>query len=287
MYAPCMTEIITQTRAEDAVARATDFLSAERGTMIDGASAAGHVVDRVEQTWEQAERLLTDHPHPSMTGLYTVLSKQNNASFDVVAATLPGHIVLVPSNLVEPGPSSFHPAVVSEDGLKSRNMRLHVLLQKYRGSIGYGAALTLSAAGQSETPDIGLHDKGGGNDVVEAEHFATILLIGNDSNLQTAWQAGNHINHLWRQRENSSVTTEMSNRLFGKDIPQTTLTITKQQIENGRAALFWREGLRAEATQLPETATKQNALVILQALGYEALQVRGTQAVNNVRKLLA
>lgn len=281
-----MSEIITQTRVEDAIDRTNAFLSAERGASIDGDFAGRQIAERVATVQERAEAVLQSVPHPKHDGFYVPLSKYNANSYAEVAAVLPGYLVLVPSTLVERGTSVFYPAVVSEDGLKTKQIRLHVLKQPYRQQVGYGASMILSAAGQSETKGVGEHGRSS-NDGVEAEHFATLLAAGSDANVQAAWQSGQHVNHTWREQAGNSVTAEVSKRLFGSDIPQTTITITKQQIETGQAMLLWHEGMRDRQKGKPETATKDKALVVIQGLGYEALRTHNPQGIDNVKRLIA
>jgi hypothetical protein len=277
--------IITQARVEDVVANTNAFLGEQRGAAIDG-SFAGHLVaDRIATVQDQAEAVLHSVPHPKFDGLYVPLSKHNATSYDEVAAVLPGYLVLVPSALVEPRTSVFYPAVVSEDGIQSGSLRLHVLRQPYRQHIGYGTSMVLSAAGQSETKGVGEHGRKT-NDGVEAEHFATLLAAGNDADIQAAWQSGNHANHIWRGKADNSVTTEVTRRLFGPGIPQATITITRQQIEAGQAMLLWHEGMRDEKTGLPETASRDGALVVIQGLGFEALRNRNPQGIDTVKRML-
>jgi hypothetical protein len=281
-----MSETITQSRVEDAIASTNAFLGAERGASIDGDFAGHQVAERVATVKDRAEAVLCSVPHPKLDGLYVPLSKHNASSYAEAAAVLPGYLVLVPSALVERGTSVFYPAVVSEDGLKSDNLRLHVLRQPYRQQVRYGASMVLSAAGQSETKGIGEHGRKS-NDGVEAEHFATLLAAGSDASVQAAWQSGQHVNHTWREQAGNSVTAEVSKRLFGSDMPQTTITITKQQIETGQAMLLWHEGMRDEQTGNPETAARDKALVVIQGLGYEALRTRSPQGIDNVKRLIA
>jgi hypothetical protein len=285
-YADCMLEIITQTRVEDAIAQTNSFLGAERGASIDGDFAGHQVAERVATVQERAEAVLYSVPHPKLDGLYVPLSKRNANTFDEAAAVLPGFLVLIPSAAVEQGTSFFYPAVVSEDGLKTGDLRLHVLRQPYRRQVRYGASMVLSAAGQSETKGVGEHGRKN-NDGVEAEHFATLLAAGSDSRVQAAWRSGQHVNHNWRGQSGNSVTAEVSKRLFGSDIPQTTITITKQQVEAGQAMLLWHEGMRDSQTGAPETATKDKALVVIQGLGYEALRTSNPRAIDNVKGLIA
>lgn len=281
-----MSEIITQAKIEDAIASTNAFLGAERGATIDGGFASKQVAERVTSVSERAKALLQSVPHPNLSGLYVPLSKHNAGRYDEVAAVLPGYLVLVPSALVKAGTSSFYPAVVSEGGIKTGALRLHVLQQPYHGKVGSGTSTILSAAGQSETKGIGEHGRKS-NDGVEAEHFATLLAAGIDTSVQTAWRAGKHVNHAWRQQASSSVTTEVSKRLFGSNIPQATLTITKQQIETGRAMLLWHDGMRDAQTGSPETAARDNALVVIQGLGYEALRAQSPQGIDTVKRLIA
>lgn len=281
-----MTEVITQTRAEDAIANTNAFLETERGASLDGDFASGQIAERVVSVRQQAEDLLYAVPHPKLDGLYVPLSKHNANHYGEAAAVLPGYLVLVPSILVEPGSSVFYPAVISEDGMKTGDLRLHVLRHPYHQQINYGASMVLSAAGQSETEGIGEHGRKA-NDGVEAEHFATLLAAGSDQSVQAAWQSGQHVNHAWREQSGNSVTTEVSKRLFGQDVPQTTLTITRQQIEAGQAMLLWHEGMRDEQTGQPETAVKDNALVVIQGLGYEALRANNPSGIDDVKRMMA
>lgn len=282
-----MSEIFTQTRVEDAIASTNNFLGTERGASIDGGFAAAQVAERVATVSERAEAVLQSVPHPKLDGLYVPLSKHNASDYPEAATVLPGYLVLVPSSLADPTvKNEFYPAVVSEDGLKSDNLRLHVLRQPYRQQVRYGASMVLSAAGQSETEGIGDHGRKS-DDGVEAEHFATLLAASSDASVQAAWQSGQHVNHTWREQVDNSVTAEVSRRLFGSDMPQTTITITRQQIEGGKAMLLWHEGMRDEQTGKPETAARDNALPVIQGLGYEALRSRGPQGIDNVRRLLA
>jgi len=281
-----MSETITQTRIEDAVAHADAFLNTERGTGIDGDFASRQIAERVVSVQERAEALLFSVPHPKFDGLYVPLSKHNANRYDEATTVLPGYMVLVPSALVETGTSVFYPAVISEDGLKTQDLRLHVLRQPYRQQIRYGAAMVLSAAGQSETEGVGDHGRKT-NDGIEAEHFATLLAAGGDLAVQSAWKSGRHVNHTWRQQTGNSVTTEVSKRLFGTEIPQTTLTITRQQVERGQAMLLWHEGMRNQTTGQPEAGSEDKALIVIQSLGYEALRTRNPRGLDNLKRLIA
>ncbi len=194
--------------------------------------------------------------------------------------------MLIPSALIEKGTNVFYPAVVSEDGLKTRDLRLHVLKQPYRQHVQYGTSVVLSAAGQSETAGVGDHGRQP-SDGIEAEHFATLLAAGSDSNIQAAWKSGQHVNHTWRNQPGNSVTTEVSKRLFGSAVPLTTITITKQQIEAGQAMLLWHNNMHDSQSGSPETATQDKALVILQGLGYEALRSHDPQGIDTIKRLLA
>lgn len=277
---------LTMTRTEDAIAAGNAFLQHERGAVLDGGLAAIRVAEHIATVDERADALLHCVKHPTLSGLYVPLSKHNATSYDEAVAALPGYLVLVPSALIEKATNDLYPAVVSEDGTKSGTLRLHVLKQPYRQQLGYGASVVLSAAGQSETKGIGDHGHKSG-DGVEAEHFATLLAAGSDPTVRAAWQGGQHVNHQWRQRGNDSVTSEVSKRLFGSDIPQVTTTITRQQIESGRAMILWHEGMRDDQTGSPEAATKAQALVVIQGLGYEALQNTSPRAIDSVKELIS
>lgn len=281
-----MKEALTQSKTEDAIASTNAFLNSERGSSIDGDFAGTQIANRVASVHDRAEDLLTSVPHPKLDGLYVPLSKHNANRYDEATTTLPGYLVLVPSALVERDTSVFYPAVVSEDGIKSKALRLHVLKQPYRRGIQYGASMLLSAAGQSETKGIGVHGRKS-TDGVEAEHFYTLLAAGSDKTVQTAWQSGEHINHTWRKKTRSSVSSEASKRLFGNEVPQTTITISKDQIEQGKAILLWHKGMRDEQTGDPESAGRDGALVVVQGLGYQALTDRNPHGLDNVKKLIS
>lgn len=277
-----MTEILSQTTMEDAVSAADGFLQRERGTSLDGAYASEQVAQRVMTVAERAEDLLTGVRHPRLPSLYVPLSKHNVVQYDEAIQVLPGHMVLVPSPLVGSSEKGFYPAVVSEDSITTRALRLHVLHQPYhlRG-LGAGAATLLSAAGQSETIGVGEHGRVAG-DGVEAEHFATLLTAGSDASVANAWRAGRHVNHEWRERPDNSVSTQLAQLLLGQDARQSTVTVTREQITHGRAVILWHESLRDD-TGKPEAATRQGALVTLQALGHQALTPAG---VDDVKRLL-
>lgn len=51
--------------------------------------------------------------------------------------------------------------------------------------------------------------------------------------------------------------------------------------------LLWHDGIRDEQTGEPETAVRDQALVIIQGLGYEALRSLNPQDIDNVKRLLA
>lgn len=281
-----MTERITQSFTEDAIAGAEDFMQRERGMGIDGGAATVAVEERVASTRDTAIDLLQTKPQKN--GFYIPLSKQNFADFDLASTALAGYMVLVPSALVSREDTrSFYPAVISEDGLKQPNtMRLHVLKQGYRQQLNPSVATVLSAAGQSETKGVGEHGHKGG-DGVEAEHFATLLAAGSDQQVRQAWQSGIHVNHAWRDKANSSVLTQVNGRIFGKEIPQTTITWTKRDFQEGKAALLWHEGMRDQSTGIAETATKKDALVVIQALGHEAIRTKNPNALDDVKRLIA
>lgn len=281
-----MTNKITQTRSEVAIDHANTFLATERAATIDGGFAASQIATRVMTAAEHAEDLLTSVPHPKLDGLYIPLSSSNANRYDEVVAALPGHLVLVPSAMVDTKPSAFYPAVVSEDSLASGKIRLHILQQPYRQAVQYGASLVLSAAGQSETGGIGSHDR---NKVVgvEAEHFSTLTAASADPGVKEEWKAGVHINHDWRKNPKGSVNAEVSARLFGQEIPQTTRTITKEQIVAKQAIIFWHAGMRDNDTGMPETATRANALVAMQALSYEQVSIRNPKALDTLKELIS
>lgn len=284
---------LTQSHFEDAVAQTNAFLHTERGAAVDGDFASRQIEQRIVTKSQAAEDVLTSArvrlPNAGdvhlAVGRLTVGDQTHvGARFDEAVAALPGYFVLLPGNTSR-GVDLF-PAVVSEDGLKTDSLRLHVLAQPYRSQVGAGASVVLSAAGQAETTGIGDHGRTS-NDGVEAEHFATLLAAGSDPSVRAAWQSGQHVNHDWRQQAGNSVTTQVSKRLFGNDIPQSTLTITRQQVESGKVQLFWHEGMRDPQTGTPETATKANALVIIQSLGFEALKERSPANIDTVKRMIA
>lgn len=279
-----MAEQLSRTILEDAAASAETFLK----TNLDGGFATQAIAGRVEPLAESAEALLRSVPYPGQAGLYVALSKHNANQYAQAVLALPGHVTLIPSMLVGDEIPALYPAVVSEDGIKSSKLRLHVLKQAYdhQHGLGYSAAMLLSAAGQSETPGVGQHSSAR-SDGVEAEHFSSLLVAGNNARVRAAWQSGGeHINHAWRQRANDSVLTELSDSLLSADMSLKTITITETQVKDGQAALFWHEGMRNAETGRPETATRKDALVVVQGLGYEALRNTNRQGLDVVKRLL-
>lgn len=283
-----MTEIATKMQIEDSVASANTFLQSQRDSSLDGSFAADQITGRVVSVAERAAAFLRAVEYKNMPGLYGVIGQTNAAQYEEAVVTLPGYMVLVPSALADLGnrASQLLPAVVSEDGIKNNHLRLHVLMQPYRQQLRYGASLLLSAAGQSETAGIGEHGRRS-DDGLEAEHFATLLTVGADPALQAGWQMGQHINHAWRTADSQSVSSQVSSRLFDSGMQQKTITISKAQVEAGKAMLFWHDGLTDAQTGKPEAATRSDALVVLQALGFEALRQREPSAVDNLKRLLA
>ncbi len=277
----------TKTKFEDALSGAENFLYQERGESIDGAYAGTRVQEQINTVASRAEALLTSVPYPNQDGYYIPLSKHNKNQYNEAIQVLPGHMVLVPSGLVGSAENCFYPAVVSEDSRKNNTLRLHVLRQKYgQSGIGYGSGMILSASGQSETKGVGEHGKKP-NDGLEAEHFASLLAAGGNKSVYSAWQKGQHINHTWRRQSNSSVTTEVFRTLFGSDVSQETINITSEQIATGKALILWHEALRDQDSGKPESATKDKALVIVQALGYQALKDKNPDGLDNVRRLIS
>lgn len=280
-----MRDVFTQTRVDEAIGLANDFLTHERGTQLDGDFAAASVRQHVASVAEQAEEFLTAIPYPNQQGLYVPLSKLNAHMFSKAVAVLPGHIVLVTPQLVGEQGSSFYPAVVSEDGTKTGMLRLHVMHRPFRQKLGRAAATFLSSAGQSETSGIGQHGRLP-SDGVEAEHFATLLTAGSDPDVGDRWLAGEHVNHTWRKSPNDSVTSRVNNMLLDENTPQSTVTLTQQQFKLGKAILLWHEALR-NANNKPETATRSNALLVVQGLGFEALKTRSPKSLDTLKRLLA
>jgi hypothetical protein len=92
---------------------------------------------------------------------------------------------------------------------------------------------------------------------------------------------------VWREQANNSVTAEVSKRLFGSEMPQATITITKDQMESGQAMLLWHEGMRDMHTGKPETAARDKALVVIQGLGFEALRSRNPKGIDDIKRLIA
>jgi len=280
-----MTEVLTQTRVEDAIDTANNFLQYERNTTLDGGLATEKILKRVLTAAEAAEELLMERPVRGKEGFYAPLSKSNPEDFAHIAATLPGYMVLVPAALVGEKNGGFYPAVVSEQDATSTSMRLHVFKQTYRQHLTPSVSMLLSASGQSETEGVGRHGLKHG-DGVEAEHFATILTAGGDKVIRKAWAEGVHVNHQWRKAPNSSVTSQMSQRLFGEDIPQVTTRVTKKDIEQGKALLLWHDGMRNQESGEIETATRPGALIVIQALGMEAVR-RTDPNLDTVKRLVS
>lgn len=281
-----MTKEITQTRVEDAISSTNSFLNFERGASLDGDFAAHQALETARSNARHAEDALLSCPHPKFDGLYVPLGKHNGAAFNKIAAALPNYVVLVPSTLLGDKEASFYPAVVSEDGLKTGDIRMHVFTRPYRKAIRYATSLILSAAGQSEVRGVGDHDRIE-DDGIEAEHFTSKLTAGVNMTVQAAWRSGKHINHTQRRQPNNSVTTEMFDQFFGTDIPQKTITITRQQVEKGNASLYWHEGVRDPQTGRPLSATKEKALVIAQSLAFEALREQKPKAIDTVKELIS
>lgn len=280
-----MTELLTQTRVEDAIDTANSFLQYERNATLDGGAATENIQKRVLTVREIAEALLTERPVHGKEGFYAPLSRSNPEDFAQASATLPGYMVLVPAVLVGERNGGFYPAVVSEQDATPTSMRLHIFKRPYKQRLTTSVSTLLSASGQSETAGVGRHGFKEG-DGVEAEHFATILTAGGDKAVRQAWKKGMHINHQWRKAPNSSVTSQMSQRLFGEDIPQATICITKKDIEEGKALLLWHEGMRDQDSGEIETATRPGALIVIQALGMEALK-KTDPHLDNVKKLVS
>lgn len=281
-----MKEIISQTRIEDAIDATVSFVNQQRDTGIDGGFASHQLAASIRSNAQIAEELLTETPHPSQKGWYAPLNKLNvNHRYTEALASLPGYIVLVPSAIVDRTGSSFYPAVVSEDSISARALRLHVLRQPYRLQLLDSAKTILSGAGQSETNGIGNHDRTD-NDSVEAEHFTALLASAADEGAQKQWSSGNHVNHAWRSNAVSSVTGKMYERILSDEIPQKTITIAQQSIAEGKAAIYWHDSLRANDGR-PEGATTENALVIVQAIGFQALKDTDPRSIDVIKGLLA
>lgn len=272
-----------------------DFLEHERGADIDGAETADVVRERIISIEDAAEDLLTGIPHPKQDKFYVPLSAYNANRFDEVAETLADYFILVPSALVNPqAPSAFYPAVISERGMADRShikgqdanvLRLQVLQHPFRREqIAYGGAVLLAAAGQSETEGVGKHGHDGG-DGVEAEHFQTLMAVGSDPSIQAAWAKGDHINHSWAGQPHTSVASQVSRRLHGKDAPQETITITRLQVENREAQLLWHEEMRDDDGK-PLNASRKNALVIAQAMSFEAIAEQPAR-LDNLKRMIA
>lgn len=279
-----MSEYITPTRIEDAIDSVHTFISKERGSDLDGGFASTQLHERILSTSELAEQLFTETPHPNFPGLYVLLHNKIDQEFNEALHVLPGHILLLPSITVDKKDSSFYPAVVSEDSVSLGALRLHVLCQPYKKTLTTGARTILSGAAQAETKGIGNHNRTA-NDSIEAEHFTALLTISGNDTLASKWVDGDHVNHAWRQNKNTSVTSEMHKNIFGNEIPQTTITITQQDIINGKAALFWHESLRGHNDR-PEHAGKQDALIMVQALGFQALKANSPRSIDTIKGML-
>lgn len=293
-----MTEQYTPSRAEDAIAATSDFLSTELGATIDGEQAAAQVAEHLSSVQDRAKALLQAIPHPTLgkQGLYVPLSKYNATSYDEAVAVLPGHLVLLPSAIIDPGTTELYSAMVSEDGIALRKLRLHVLRQPYHRDASYGAGVMLAAAGQSETKGVGMHGKKS-SDGLEAEHFPTLLAAGTDPALQAAWKNGSHINHKWRENDQNSVFRQVTSLLFTENTPPATVTVTRQDIEAGKKMLLWDIDLLDEANKTPANAGKEKALVLYQALAFQAMlgvsaenpqgTSTGNKRLNSIKDLIA
>ena len=51
--------------------------------------------------------------------------------------------------------------------------------------------------------------------------------------------------------------------------------------------LFWHAGMRDPRTGRPESASRDKALVIVQALGYEALKNRNPRGIDDVKRMIS
>ncbi len=281
-----MKEIISQAQIEDAIDATASFVSQERDTGIDGGFASQQIAANIQSKAQIAEELLTETPHPSQDGWYAPLHKLNvHRRYAEAVTSLPGYIVLVPSAIIDREASSFYPAVISEDSLTAGALRLHVLRQPYRLQLLDSAKTILSGAGQSETTGIGNHGRTD-NDGVEAEHFTALLASAADKDIQSQWSIGNHVNHAWRSNSGSSVTGKMYERILSDEIAQKTITVTRQSISKGKAAIYWHDSLRAEDGR-PEGATTENALVVIQAIGFQALRDMSPRSIDTIKRLLA
>lgn len=275
-----MTEA-TLTQMHDAIAETNDFLFYERGETLDGAGAASSVEAAVITVEQQAHDLLFAQPFPNKPGYYVPLSMHNASQFELARQVLPGYAVLVPSVIAGYSSSEFFPAIVSEDSAKREGIRLHILCQPYRNEMLHGTSVTLSGVGQSETTGVGVS-----HGATEPEHLATLLAASDDATVRARWERGDHINHEWRDSPTSSVVSEVSNRLFKGESPRVTKTISRADIDANRAILLWHEGLRNTVTGKPETATRTDALVILQGLGFQALKKHKPQAIDDLKSML-
>lgn len=280
-----MKETITQSQIEDAVDTASSFITQERGTSLDGSFASTYMREKITSTAELAEQLLTETPHPSLPGLYVPLHSGTQQQFEESLHVLPGHIVLLPSAFVDRKDSAFYPAIVSEDSIAHNALRLHVLRQPYKKQLLGSSRTILSGAAQAETKGVGSHGRTA-NDGVEAEHFTALMTISSSEQSITNWANGYHVNHGWRSGKQTSVTSEMHRQIFEDEIPQTTITITKQDILNKRAAVYWHESLRGTDGK-PEHGSTTDALIIIQALGFQALKEKRPRALDSIKTMIA
>ena len=274
-----MRQLLEATRVEfeDTVAIAEEILNQEVSRTghekLEGAEAADSVNRIVEINAQTVDDFLTRKSIEGRNGWYAPLTRENSSDFAEAATILPGFTVLVAGTVI--GKQGFFPAIVSErkNGDPQGTMRLHVFTVPYREAGLSEAAKTItSAGGQSETGGMGdcSSRKADGKKVgMEPVHMATATAIVNDPDLREQFKAGVHINHTWEKSTDKAVVTELNNNVV--NAPQKTITLSQDDILNNRAMILWHVNMRNTEGR-PESATRENALVINQALGLAALK---------------
>jgi hypothetical protein len=275
-------QLLTEKTSFMAIGAANSFLE-DSGMRLDGGFAADLQHNQIMTVAQRAEELLVTRQMSSeaFSGFSWVLDANNEEAFDEARMVLPHFVVLVPGQALGQKASDFFPAVVSEDSLQSSDIRLHAYLKAFdphaaehhskerNGSpIGIDANTALSAASLSEISAMGVHGRLG-RDISDAEHFLMVEAAIKNPVVRKAIEGKEHPNHDVRKRPNSSVTGVALGSLLGDQLPQRTITITKNQISTRQIVLLWHRML-VDAEKNPLTASQPNSLEVVQGVAYKA-----------------
>ena len=232
---------LTPDTTDDLIELGNEFLQTEREVDLDsGDSAVSETNEQIYSVEDAARDLLRDDSidldASGLPGFRAVLSGPNANKFELVAATLPGYDVLIPSSLVPAGDpkdsdkmmpgGSFMPGKVSPES-DTDTITIRVMAHPFHVSEGlpFGARLLTDGAVKYEHPSIGQHDDeadsadgseehahegetGKDPNEVEAEHLPTLFLAGVDVSVRQVWEeaaaakpGAEHPNHLLRRGE--------------------------------------------------------------------------------------